>query len=276
LRQWRSARRMSQLQLALHADMSARHLSFVETGKAQPSREALARLADALAMPLRERNALLLAAGFAPPWSQRGLAAPSLERMRKAVELILQHQEPYPAFALTRRWEVLIANPATARVKALLMEGRTSRHTNLLHQVFDPEDMRAAILNWEEVAGQYIAGIHQEIASAPTDSGLRVLLEEILRYPGVPRHWGVRDLERDSPPLFMFAFRTRLGELRFFETITTFAGPRDLTLEDLRIECTFPADSHTAEVCSQLARDGEASASEAAPLSSPRPDSQKE
>ncbi|MBP1473683.1 helix-turn-helix domain-containing protein [Frateuria sp. MAH-13] len=145
LREWRAARRLSQLDLALAADVSARHLSCIETGKARPGREALARVAAVLDMPLRERNALWLAAGYAPECPEHALATPVLERMRQAVELILAHQEPYPAFVLDRQWNVLMANGAAMRVNQLLMDGRESRHTNLLHQVFDPADFRDVI-----------------------------------------------------------------------------------------------------------------------------------
>ena len=157
LREWRAARRMSQLDLSLAADMSTRHLSYVETGKAQPGRETLFRLADALAMPLRERNSLLLAAGYAPQYPENPLATSALERMRQAIELIVAHQEPYPAFVVNRHFDVLMANPAVQRVNDLVMRGRQSAHSNLLRQVFDPDDIRQAIVNWSEVAQRFSA-----------------------------------------------------------------------------------------------------------------------
>lgn len=167
LREWRAARGMSQLDLALAADMSTRHLSCVETGKARPSREAIARIAAVFDMPLRERNALLLAAGHAPEYPEREWDTPVLERMRQAAELILAHQEPYPAFVLDRQWNVLMANGAAVRVNALLMDGRESRHGNLLHQVFDPADFRPLIVNWPEVAEKFLHHLHAQIAAAP-------------------------------------------------------------------------------------------------------------
>lgn len=256
LREWRAARKLSQLDLALSAEMSTRHLSCIENGKARPSREALARLAQVLDMPLREHNALLLAAGHAPEYPQQGLVAPPLERMRQAVELILAHQEPYPAFVLDRDWNVVMANAAAARVNALLMDGRASRHGNLLHQVFDPADFRPVIVNWPEVAQKFIHHLHAQIASAPTDPRPRQLLDDVLAYPDVPAPWRMRDA-RELDPVLTLVFRSRLGELRFFETITTFSMPRDVTLEELRVESAFPADSHTAAVCARLARDAE-------------------
>lgn len=167
LREWRSARRLSQLDLALAAEVSTRHLSCVETGKAQPSRQLLMQLADALDMPLRERNALLVAAGYAARYPETALATPQLERVRRAIEFILQQQEPYPAFVLNRRWDVLMANAAAQRVNRFVMRGRESAHDNLVRQIFDPADLRPAVANWEEVAGDLIRHLHDAVAAAP-------------------------------------------------------------------------------------------------------------
>lgn len=253
LREWRSARRMSQLDLALEAGMSTRHLSCVETGKARASHELVSRLADVLGMPLRERNALLLAGGYAPQYQEHALATPTLERMRQAIELIVAHQEPYPAFVIDRQWNVLMANGAAVRVNRLLMDGRESRHTNLLHQVFDPGDFRPVIVNWPEVAEKFIRHVHAQLAAAPTDRALHALLAQVLAYPDVPQQWHQRDLDGAPAPVLTLQFRSRRGELRFFETITTFSMPRDVTLDELRIECAFPADDHTAAICAELA-----------------------
>jgi transcriptional regulator with XRE-family HTH domain len=253
LREWRSARRMSQLELALQAEMSARHLSYVETGKARASRETVARLADALGMPLRERNALLLAGGYAPQYAEHPLATPALDRMRQAIELIIAHQEPYPAFVLDRHWNVLMANAAAVRINRLLMDGRESPHANLLHQVFDPQDFRSVIVNWPDVAEKFIRHLHEQLAAVPSDPAAQQLLDEVLRYPDVPARWRFRDLTSEPAPLLTLVFRSSAGELRFFETITTFSMPRDVTLDELRIECAFPADDHTAVVCARLA-----------------------
>ena len=253
LREWRAARRLSQLDLALAAEVSTRHLSCIETGKARASRETLARLAAALDMPLREHNALLLAAGYAPEFPEHAWQTPALDRMRQAVELILAHQEPYPAFVLDRQWNVVMANAAAMRVNQLLMDGRESRHGNLLHQVFDPDDFRRVILNWAEVAEKFLHHLHAQIAAAPTDPMPRRLLQQIAAYPDVPAIGKVQGAQAPAPVLTL-VFRSRIGELRFFETITTFSMPRDVTLDELRIECAFPADDRTAAVCAQLAR----------------------
>jgi transcriptional regulator with XRE-family HTH domain len=253
LREWRAARKLSQLDLALAADMSARHLSCVETGKARASRETLARIAGVFDMPLRERNALLLAAGYAPEYPEQEWETPALERMRQAVELILAHQEPYPAFVLDRQWNVLMTNAAAMRVNRLLMEGRQSRHHNLLHQVFDPADFRGVIVNWPEVAEKFLHHLHAQIAAAPTDPMPRRLLDEIRAYPDVPVLGRLQGVQPPAPVLTL-VFRSSAGELRFFETITTFSMPRDVTLEELRVECAVPADERTATICARLAR----------------------
>ena len=253
LREWRAARRVSQLALALDAGTSTRHLSCVETGKAQPSRALIARLADTLDVPLRERNALLLAAGYAPEYAETGLDAPELAQVRRAVEFIIGHQEPYPAFVLNRRWDILLANRAAARLATAL--GAGVGHGNMVRQFFDPRDIRAAVVNWEEVAGDLIRHLHDEVAAAPSDVRARALLEEALGYPDVPARWRARVLDAAPPPLLTVRFRAADGELRFFSTLTTFGTPRDVTIDELRIECTFPADERTAEFCRGLARD---------------------
>ncbi|MEP6731798.1 MAG: helix-turn-helix transcriptional regulator [bacterium] len=253
LREWRAARRVSQLQLALETGMSARHLSCVETGKAQPSRDLIVRLADELEMPLRERNALLLAAGYAPRYPETSLNTPELAQVRRAINFILEQQEPYPAFVLNRYWDVLLANRAAMRVADFLIGG--SAHPNMVRQFFDPNDLRKVVVNWEEVAGDLIRHVHDEVAATPNDAKARALLDDVLRYPDVPSRWHTRDVGAAPPPLLTVVFRKDEQELRFFSTITTFGTPRDVTIDDIRIECTFPADDATAEFCRTLARE---------------------
>ncbi|MFC3550200.1 helix-turn-helix domain-containing protein [Lysobacter cavernae] len=254
LREWRSARRLSQLDLALDAGLSSRHLSCVETGKSQPSRELLTRLADVLEMPLRERNALFVAAGYAPKYPETALATPELAQIRRAVEFILEQQEPYPAFVLNRRWDVLMANRAAARVNRFVLGGRDSPHQNLLRPFFDPDDLRAAVVNWEEVAGDILRHLHSAVAAAP-DAESRALLDEVLAYPGVPARWRTRELGAAPLPLLTVRFRRDAQELGFFSTFTTFGTSRDVTIDELHIECCFPVDEATADLCRRLARE---------------------
>jgi transcriptional regulator with XRE-family HTH domain len=251
LKRWRSARRLSQLDLALEAGVSARHLSYVETGKSQPSREMIVRLAEALGMPLRERNVLLGAAGYAAMFPETAVGAPALAPVRRAIDLILQHQEPYPAFLLDRRWDMIATNRAATRIVNYLRGG--SAHTNMLRQFFDPADLRACVVNWEEIARDLIRHLHDVVAAWPSDAKARALLEEVLSYPDVPSQWRVRELGAAPTPLLTVVFRKGERELRFFSTIATFGAPHDVTLEELRVECAFPADDATAELCKALA-----------------------
>lgn len=255
IREWRTVRRLSQLDLALDANISTRHLSCVETGKSQPSRELVVRLADALDVPLRERNTLLVAAGFAPKYPESPLATPALAQVRQAIDAILRQQEPYPAFLLNRHWDVLDANAAAQRVNRFVLGGRDSRHDNMLRQFFDPADLRGAVANWEEVAGSLIHHLHSVVAAAPGDEIARALLAEVLAYPGVPTRWRRRDADAGATPLMTTILRHGSESLHFFSTITTFGTPRDVTIEELHIECCFPVDEATARLCRALATD---------------------
>lgn len=253
LREWRTTRRLSQLDLALDANISTRHLSCVETGKAQPSRELLIRLADALEVPLRERNTLLVAAGYAPKYPESALETPALAQVRRAIDAILTQQEPYPAFLMNRRWDILDANAAGKRVNRFVLGGRDSRHDNMLRQFFDPDDLRGAVANWEEIAGSLIHHLHSAVAAAPGDETTRTLLAEVLAYPGVPSRWRRRDVDAGATPLMTTVMQRGSDSLHFFSTITTFGTPRDVTIEELHIECCFPVDEATARLCRELA-----------------------
>lgn len=254
LREWRSARRLSQMDLALDAGLSTRHLSCIETGKAQPSRDILARIADTLEMSLRERNALLLAAGYAPRYTESALANPELAPMRRAIEAMLRQQEPYPAFLLNRHWDIVMANDAAVRMNRWLLGGRDSPHRNMLHHAFDPQDLRGVLANWEEIASHLLAHLHKLVATAPNDGKARALLEEVLAYPGVPEAWRRRDLRTAPAPLMETVFEREGQRVAFFSTITTFGTPRDVTLEELHIESCFPSDEASAAFCHSLRR----------------------
>jgi transcriptional regulator with XRE-family HTH domain len=235
---------VSQLDLALDADVSSRHLSFVETGRSQPSREMVLRLAEALEVPLRERNALLLAAGYAPVYRETDLGAPEMVDARLAVEFILAKQEPYPAIVVDRHWNLLLANAATHRFLALFLPGPPAGPVNVMRLMFDPRGVRPFVENWEEVARHLVERLHRE-AAGPADEATRTLLEELLGYPGVPSDWRTPQLDRVPAPLLSIVYRK--GDLRLgvFSTITTFGTPQDVTLQELRIECFFPADEAT-------------------------------
>ncbi len=252
VKDWRTTRRMSQMDLAFEANVSPRHLSCVETGKSQPSRMLLTRLSDALNIPLRERNAMLAAAGYAPRYSRTDLTDVEIAPVRHAIECILKQQEPYPAFVIDRYWNMLMANDAAGRLLTTV-RGEPPRHQNILHQVFDPESMRGCIDNWEDVAGDLIRHLHSDIAASPADERARALLAEILAYPDIPLEWHEREPDAAPLPLLTTHFRHADGALAFFSTITTFGTPRDVTLAEIRIECLYPVDERTAAFCRTLA-----------------------
>lgn len=247
LKQWRSVRRMSQLELALEAGVSARHLSFVETGRSRPSRRMLLLLADVLSVPLRERNMLLEAAGYARYYRETGLSDPELAHVRQVIEFIIKRHEPYSAVVVDRHWNVLIANRPHERMLAHLLEDRSIDEAtagNLLRLTFDPMGLRPCISNWEEVARALVDRVHREVGASP-DEESEALLEELLSYPGVPDRWRVPDLTR--PPPVVIPIRLRAGELELalFSAITTLGTAQDVTLHELRIESFFPADEAT-------------------------------
>jgi transcriptional regulator with XRE-family HTH domain len=251
LRHWRSVRRLSQLELSLECGVSARHVSYVETGRSRPSREMLLRLAAALEIPLRERNALLLASGYAPHYYETELAAPEMAQTQNAIRLILRHQEPYPAFLMDRYWNIRMTNEAAARCTRFLL-GAEPIEFNMLRLILHPDGVRPMMTTWEETASDLVRHLHQQVASSPSDETARALLSEVLAYPGVSAHWAVRDFGLATTPLLTTGFRKGDVELRFFSTITTFGTPHDVTLEELRIECSFPADEATAAACKAL------------------------
>lgn len=254
LREWRTARQFSQLDLALDAGVSMRHLSYVETGKARASRSLLLRFADVLGMPPHERNALLGAAGYVPEYPEIAFSILQNEGIRRAIDCMLAQHEPYPAFVVDRHWNVLMANRGAERIGAFVMDGRPSAHGNIIRQVFDPADMRAAVANWEELAGDLIRHLHAAVTAAPTDTVVRALLEEALAAPGVPERWRTRDLDTPPSPLLTTVFRKHGRDLRFFSTFTTFGFARDVHLESQHIECCFPMDEATAAFCRELAQ----------------------
>lgn len=243
-------RHFSQLSLALATDVSSRHLSFMETGRAGPSAEMVARLADALELPLRERNEMFLAAGFAPRHDERPIAAPELSAARRAVEFILKQQEPYPAFVLSRHWDLVMRNRASKRIFGWLLRDR-KRHANVMRSTFDEAALRPVIVNWDEVARDMLEHLHNQVRHTPTDTVAVSLLREILAFPNVPSRSS--DSARLPAPLLTAIYARDGKELRFFSTLSTFGTPHDVTLEELRIECTFPADDATDQFCRELA-----------------------
>jgi transcriptional regulator with XRE-family HTH domain len=242
LREWRSARAMSQLDVALRAGFSARHLSFVETGRTQPSRQALLAIAEALQMPLRERNRLLEAAGYAHIYRETPLDAEEMAHIRGVLQFILDRHEPYPALVLDRYSNAVMGNAASARLLGALIDPRLGAGgTNLLRAVFHPHGVRAWIVNWEEVAPRVWSRAEGELGHGH-DPQAAALLSEIRGYAGPEITGAAASTVRPADLLLPVHIRKDDLELRLFTTIMTLGTPRDITLQELRVETFFPAD----------------------------------
>jgi transcriptional regulator with XRE-family HTH domain len=242
LREWRQRRRRSQLDLALEAEVSQRHLSCLESGRAAPSREMVLRLSRFLDVPLRERNALLMAAGFAPAFPRRSLSDPALRAAREAVERVLQAQMPYPALALDRDWCMVAANGAVAPLLAGVAPALLAPPVNVLRLSLHPEGLAPRIANLAEWRAHLLERLAHQVALLGDPAG-RALLEELRAYPG-----GAEEAAQHEPNAVAVPLRLRVGDgvLSFLSTTTVFGTPVDVTLSELFIEAFLPADAATA------------------------------
>jgi transcriptional regulator with XRE-family HTH domain len=241
LREWRQRRHLSQLDLAGDAEISARHLSFVETGRSAPSRDMVLKLAERLDVPLRERNVLLVAAGFAPAFPQRSLDDPALNSAREAINMILKAHEPNPALAYDRHWNLVSAN----RMLAPLLEGVPPRllgePLNVLRLAFDPEGLAPRTVNLPEWAAHLLERLHRQ-CEATADPELLKLYQELKSYP-IPARSGPISAYNVAIP---FKLRHNGEVLSFISTTMVFGTPIDITLQELALETFFPADGLTA------------------------------
>ncbi|MBI3245788.1 MAG: helix-turn-helix transcriptional regulator [Deltaproteobacteria bacterium] len=247
LRQWRARRHTSQLALAVEAEISSRHLSFLETGRAQPSRDMVSLLARVLDVPLRARNELLTAAGYAPIYRETALDETEMAQVRRAVDFMLYQQEPYPAVVLDRLWNIVKSNDAMGRVMRLFLsteEAAAAGAPNIMRLTYHPRGLRTWIVNWEETASAYIQWLHRDLLRTG-DPKTGELLDELLSYPGIPRQWLSLDLDASTNPFLAMEFRKGNVRLRFFTTIASLGTPYDITLHELRVECFFPAEEAT-------------------------------
>lgn len=257
LRHWRAARHVSQLELASEADISTRHLSFLETGRARPSRVMVRRLAETLALPFRERNDLLTAAGFAPIHEERNLHEPVMARFRSAIQWMLDKQEPYPALVMDRHWNFVELNRgARALVQAFLPPAALERYPNAMELLFAGDGLRPWVENWDEVASILLARIHREHIQLPTDQHLAALYEQLASAEAVPHDWRGIAACADPGPVLPLVLEKDGFRSSMFTTITTFGTPHDVTLQELRIESYFPADAETEQLLETLV-DGE-------------------
>jgi transcriptional regulator with XRE-family HTH domain len=245
LRDWRLRRRMSQMDLANEAEISTRHLSFVETGRSAPSREMVLRLAERLEVPLRERNALLVAAGYAPMYRERPLDDPALAAAREAVQLILRSHEPYPALAVDRHWNLLAHNAVVPHLLAGADASLLQPPVNVLRLSLHPQGLAPSIVNLGQWRHHLFERLRQQI-QATGDRTLQALEQELRGYP-VPE--GADDTRLEGEVLGIavpLRFRTEAGVLNLISTTTIFGSPVDVTLQELALETFFPADPFTA------------------------------
>jgi transcriptional regulator with XRE-family HTH domain len=263
LRIWRERRRLSQLELAGAADISARHMSFLETGRSIPSRGMLLRLAERLEIPLRERNALLLSAGYAPMYFERRLDDPALEQAHKAVRLVIEGHHPYPALAIDRHWTLVAANSVLGPLMAGVAPRLLEPPVNVLRLGLHPQGMAPRVVNYTQWRTHTLTRLRQQIA-ATADPTLVELLAELESYPLVstPETESKFDDVDYGGVMVPFRLRTDYGVLSFFGTTTVFGTPLDITLAELAIESFFPADPQTAETLARMARKPEAAGDE--------------
>lgn len=248
LREWRQRRRLSQLDLALDAEISTRHLSFLETGRAQPSREMVLHLADQLDIPLRERNVILVAAGFAPVFPERRLDDPELAAARRAVDLILAGHEPYPALVVDLRWNLVAANAAVAPLLAGVDPELLAAPMNVMRLALHPKGLALRIANLAEWRAHLLERLRRQ-AALTADAGLAELIEELKTYPTPPA--SDRRLEDYGEVAVPFQLLAGDALLSFFSTTTVFGTAVDITLSELTLETFFPADAATAEALRQ-------------------------
>jgi transcriptional regulator with XRE-family HTH domain len=241
----------SQLDLAGAAGTTQRYVSFLESGRTQPSREMVLRLAATLDIPLRQQNALLLAAGFAPVWRESDLAAPELATINHALDHMLAQQEPFPAIVVDRRWNVLRVNAGAGRLMAFLTgpspAPAATGTVNIAEGLMSPDGLRPFLVNWQDIAIYFLRGVQAD-ASADGTQATAELLQRLLAYPGVPALSHVPALEELPSPVLAMHFRKGQTSLRLFTTIATLGTPQDVTVQELRIESFFPADADTAQV----------------------------
>jgi transcriptional regulator with XRE-family HTH domain len=252
LREWRQRRHMSQLDLAGHAEVSTRHLSFMETGRSLPSREMLLRLADRLEVPLRDRNRLLTAAGYAPMYAERGLEDSALQVPRQALERVLQAHEPCPALAVDRHWHMVAHN----RIVPLLLDGLPDAllapPLNVLRLSLHPQGLAPRILNLAHWRAHLLHRLKQQ-AQRLGDPVLVALIDELRQYPA-PTADDSHAPPPDAAVYVPLQLQSPAGVLSFISTITVFGTPNDITLAELALETFFPADEATARALRELAR----------------------
>jgi transcriptional regulator with XRE-family HTH domain len=254
LKQWRNRRSLSQLDLAVTSQVSQRHISFLESGRAKPSQKMVLQLATVLEIPLRHQNLMLSMAGFAPIHTETDLSAPEMLSISKALNFILRQQEPYPAIVIDRYWNLLLANNGATRLLNMFIDPDKLQtlfcidgKINLMRVTFDPQGLRPFIANWEELVGYLLQRVHREANSSIESEQSTLLFDELISYPGVADIWSCSNHSPQNDLILTTHFKKHDLDLRFFATISTLGTPYDITLQEMRIECLFPADEVTEQ-----------------------------
>jgi transcriptional regulator with XRE-family HTH domain len=248
LRHWRNIRGKNQLDLSIETELSQRHISFIESGRSVPSRQVLMKIAQALDVPLRDRNVLLLSAGYAPAYSQAAWNSGQMQSVTRALERILRHNEPFPALVMDRYWNVLMMNESAPRFFNCFIDlSQRTGPSNILHLVFDPKGMRPFIDNWDEVASGLIQRVHFEAVGRVIDEGTKELLAALRAYPSVRTDDRANQTSDPGPitPMIPISFRKGDTVLNYFSMVTTVGTPQTVAAQELRIESLFPADETT-------------------------------
>lgn len=255
LRYWRGRRGLSQLELALEADVSARHVSFLESGRAQPSVEMVLKLFSVLSVPLRDQNQALRAAGLEPHFAEPALDALPPEIDAALTQMMAQH-EPYPLTVLSVDARVVRSNRAAQKVFAAFIAEPSAlpEPLDMYSLLFDPKLMRPFVLEWETLAHGMVCRLHRDNLQRGGDERLTTLLERVFGYPGVPRAWRQPDLSSDVQPTLRVQLAREGARVSFLIAVTVFSAPQQVTLDELRIESCFPLDDETRQTCARLAR----------------------
>jgi transcriptional regulator with XRE-family HTH domain len=253
---WRTRRGLSQLDLALAADVSPRHVSFLETGRAQPSRKMALRLGCALGIPLRDQNTMLRAAGFPDEFPEPSIEGGLPAGVAHAIERMLAQHEPFPLVVLDRRYQVLQTNKGATRLFARFIADPSAMppRPNVFAMLFDPRLVRPFVVDWDHVARAVTARLHREALIRSGDSDIAALLRSLFEYPGVPGTWRRPDFSTPSEPTLTLRLRRDQLEVAFLTTLTIFNAPQNVTLEELCIESYFPLDDATVQTCTSIAR----------------------
>ena len=253
LKYWRGKRGLSQLDLALAADISSKHVSFLETGRSHPSEDMILRIGAVLDLPLRDRNALLRSARFEPFYEEPALDALGDVATKRAIDHMMRAHDPFPMFIMNPHYDVLRINQSAERFFELVLGARGDMLPNALRLLLEDDPFRALVIDWEHTAHEMISRLHQEVLRRPHDERLSAMLDHFISLPHIPASWRLPDFSRTQNAAFTLRLRVQGVDIGFLTTLTRFSSPQNITLEELQIESYFPLDDTTRDLCAWLA-----------------------